>query len=427
MKKIISLKFIALLLMFLLLTSNSYMLAEKLKDEDIYSSSAVAVDATNGTVLFAKDAEKRVYPASTTKILTAILTLENLELNSPVTASQNAIYSTPYGSSSIYLKVGEVMTVKNLLYGLLVKSGNDAANVLAEAVAGDLDKFTDMMNEKALEIGCTNTHFTNAHGFHDDDHYTTALDMAKLMNYALKNDTFREIIKTKEITLSATNKTAESRLLISTNKMLNKAYPNMYYEYIIGGKTGYTDEAQGTFVGLLEKDDKSIIVAVFDSPQDINSNEGRFLDTIRISDFIFDDFSKSTVLDKTKISFNITDKNLKKQYTVSLKSDVESLSDNPLYRVSYKIDTENIADILSENDKVGTSLITAKNGNDDFYLSSSYDLQVTSVSDYKYLSLKENLLKIIIILAIVLVILILMYKRLTKKSKKKRNKTRNKI
>ena len=163
----------------------------------IYSNSAIAIDADNLSVLYGKNINTTVYPASITKIMTAILALENLNLNDSVIVSKNAI-KIPWDSSSIYLKEGEILTVKELLYGLLLNSGNDAANVLAEAVSGSIDEFIVLMNNKAKELGCSGTNFINAHGYSDDNHYTTALDIVKIFDYCIKNETFMEIISTKK-------------------------------------------------------------------------------------------------------------------------------------------------------------------------------------------------------------------------------------
>ena len=302
MKTKLKLLFVFFIICFL--TKSTF--AVRLDEDKVYCNSAVVIDSQTGAILYNKNGDKKVYPASTTKIMTAILAIENLDLNTPITASRNAIYSTPAGSSSIYLQVGEVMSVKNLLYGLLVKSGNEVGNVLGEAVSGSIDEFVDLMNKKAKELGCTNTHFSNPHGFHEDDHYTTANDMAKIMQYCIKNETFRQIVETQSIVLDATNKTATKRYLTNTNKMFDEDYPDMYYEYIVGGKTGFTDEARGTFVGYCSKDNKSIIVSVFDGSQDIyDGNEARFVDTKNLSEYIFDDFVKNDIENKDNLKFEI--------------------------------------------------------------------------------------------------------------------------
>ena len=213
---------------------------------------AVAVDVGSGRVLFSKEADRKIFPASTTKVMTAILALENLDLDQVVTVSKNVMV----GESSIYLQEGESITVRDLMYGLLLKSGNDAGVALAEAVAGSVDAFADMMNARAEELGCTNTHFTTPHGLPDPNHYTTAEDYYKVFLEAIQNETFLEIIQTPEYTIHATKPdgTVRNYSFDNGNRMLPGTEDEFSYEYMIGGKTGFTNAAQSAFVSLSEKD-----------------------------------------------------------------------------------------------------------------------------------------------------------------------------
>ena len=156
---------------------------DKLEDDMLVATTAIAVDATTGRQLYGKQEDRKIYPASTTKVLTALLVLENLDLDQEVEVSRNAIV----GESSIYLEEGEVITIRDLLHGLLLKSGNDAAVALAEAVAGNVKEFAVMMNERAAELGCVNSNFKNPHGLPNEEHYTTAEDYAKLVIEASKH------------------------------------------------------------------------------------------------------------------------------------------------------------------------------------------------------------------------------------------------
>lgn len=226
------------ILLFTLLFVSSFYCVFANESFTINSKAAVAMDADSSVILYNKDMNKKVYPASTTKILTAILAIENLDLNKSVVVSKTAI-SIPWDSSSVYLKEGEIITINDLLYCLLLNSGNDAANVLAEAVSGSIPKFVELMNLKAEELGCTNTHFNNAHGYSDDKHYTTALDMAKIFNYCIKNKIFTNIISTKSYIVNETNITNEKRYLNNTNRLILKKEDSVharYYEYCIGRK-----------------------------------------------------------------------------------------------------------------------------------------------------------------------------------------------
>ena len=410
---------IILLFIFIYLTFfifNNVYADTTLNNSQLYCKSDLIMDYESGNVLFEKNGYKKVYPASTTKILTALLAIENLDLNSNVVASKNAVYSTPIGSSVIYIKPEEVMSVKDLLYGLLVKSGNDAANVLAEAVSGNMENFIKMMNEKLQEIGCYNTHFTNAHGFHDDNHYTTVYDMAILMKHTMKNDIFREIVETREYTTQATNK-SEKRIYKNTNKMFNEKYPKMYYEYVLGGKTGYTDEARGTFVGYGKKDDKLVIVCAFDGSQNINKQEGRFLDSITLFEYAFNNFNKYKILDNNTYKFKIKDFTKNQEYTLGINNEQYALFKNDFYYSIYNLDLF-ASDISTKNinDTVGT--INIKNTGASLNTKNQYNLVLLEKKMFFDIT---DLYKYIKYFIFILCILILLFKLKKFNKRKKKN------
>lgn len=302
--------------------------AESTKEDlQIYCNSSLLMDFDSSNVLFEKNGYAKVYPASTTKILTSILVLENMDLNEKVVASKKAVDSIPIGSSIMGIKEEEVYSVENLLYGLMLPSGNDAAIVLAEAVSGNIDEFAKLMNNKAKEIGCLNTHFVNPHGFYDPNHYTTAYDMALILKYAMKYDKFRQIVETLEWELPATNKSETPRTLKNTNRLIDKDY-SIFYDYALGGKTGYTIESRGTFVGYSKKDDKLVIVSNFDGSQNINGQNARFLDTITLSEYAFNNFSKEKIITKENFKYILKDENQRKKNEVTLKDDVITLVKN---------------------------------------------------------------------------------------------------
>ena len=257
---------------------------ERLDADMLYATSAVAVDVGSGRVLFSKEADRKIYPASTTKVMTAILALENLDLDQVVTVSKNVMV----GESSIYLQEGESITVRDLMYGLLLKSGNDAGVALAEAVAGSVDAFADMMNARAEELGCTNTHFTTPHGLPDPNHYTTAEDYYKVFLEAIQNETFLEIIQTPEYTIHATKPdgTVRNYSFDNGNRMLPGTEDEFSYEYMVGGKTGFTNAAQSAFVSLSEKDGLQVATVVFGS-----TTEGKWIDTRHLADYVFAAYS----------------------------------------------------------------------------------------------------------------------------------------
>lgn len=357
-------------------------------DENVKCKKAIVMDIDSGSILYSKNGFDKVFPASTTKVLTAIIAIENLDLEKTVVASENAILSTPDGSSVMYIKIGEILTVKQLLYGLMLPSGNDAANVLAEEVSGNVEKFVEIMNEKAKKIGCTSTHFTNPHGFHDENHYSTAYDMAKILRYALKNETFREIIETKSIDIPQTNKTTTARGLINTNKMVNKKYKDTYYyEYAIAGKTGFTDEARGTLVTYGKKDNKNIIITVFDGTQ-LLGNEVRYFDAKLLFEYAFNNFDIKDIINSSSVNFDVYDKKSGYNYRLKLKDDISSLIKNKDYMISYdnlEIDF-NLLNKISNNLAIYTDLenynvgsINIKVNGDSIYLDSKCPLILTEI------------------------------------------------
>lgn len=218
------------------------------------------LDNKTEKILFSKNENEKMYPASTTKIVTAILTLENCNLDDVVTVSYNAVMSIPDGYSSAFLQIGETLTVEQLLQLLLVHSANDAANVLAEHIGGSIESFVAMMNTKVNELHLSNTHFTNTFGKHDDNHYTTAQDLATIMKYCIKNETFRKIAGSASCAIPATNKYG-ARKYNSTNELIIPN-SNYYYPNLTCGKTGYTSQAGDCLVSCSYKDDLELICVV---------------------------------------------------------------------------------------------------------------------------------------------------------------------
>ena len=255
---------------------------------DIVSQSAILIDADTGAILYEKDAHAKGYPASTTKILTGLLTIENCSLDEIVTFSSAAANSVTYEDASLGTKVGEEYTVEQALYGLLLYSANEIAYGLAEHVSGSLSAFTDLMNKRAKELGALNTHFSNASGLHDDNHYTSAYDMAMIAKGCYNNSTFVNIDSTStSYTIPPTNKTATARTFKHRHLMLKGR--EFYYEYCKGGKTGFTDEAGRTLVTFAEKDDMRLICVCFKS-----GDKERFTDTRSLFDWGFANFKKIT-------------------------------------------------------------------------------------------------------------------------------------
>lgn len=225
---------------------------------EISAKAAILISADTGEVIFEKNAHERLPMASTTKIMTALIVLENASLNDTVTVSPEAAGTE---GSSIYLFKDEKISVGTLLYALMLESANDAAAALAIHVSGSIEAFADMMNEKAASLGLTDTHFTNPHGLYDDEHYTSAYDLACIASYALKNDTFRKIVSTKRASAPMTDESA-SRLFINHNKLLK------IYDGAIGVKTGFTKKSGRCLVSAAERDRMTFVAVTLSAPDD---------------------------------------------------------------------------------------------------------------------------------------------------------------
>ncbi len=228
----------------------------------------VIYDATTGEVILGQEEDSVFYPASITKIMTALLVCENIDdLDQEITFGSAALNEMTSDSSTLTpeAQVGEKMTVRDVLYGMFLVSANECAAQLGITVAGSTEGFAEMMNERAEEIGCTNTHFVNAHGLHSEEHYTTPSDMALIMAEALKDQTFLQLVTTYEYTIEATNTTDEDRELTCSHSIVNGTIP---YAEVYAGKTGRTPEAGRTLVTAARFEDHDVIVVIMKSTED---------------------------------------------------------------------------------------------------------------------------------------------------------------
>ena len=261
------------------------------------SPSAILMEPKTGKILYSKDAFSRMYPASTTKLMTAILTLENCNLDDIVTVSHNAIYSIPVGYSHASLQEGEELTVEQLLNVLLIPSANDAAVALAEHISGSVEEFANLMNNKAKELGCLDTHFVNPNGVHDENHYSTAYDLALIGMYAMKFDDIMRIAIVNQYTLPKTNKYNETnRIFNATNGLISKNN-EYYYPNATGLKTGYTDKSGYCIVATAKKDDVELLEVVFGS----DSIKERYEDCIKLFDYGFENYSYDNLVTANEI------------------------------------------------------------------------------------------------------------------------------
>jgi D-alanyl-D-alanine carboxypeptidase (penicillin-binding protein 5/6) len=270
----------------------------------VKAKAAILIELNTDQVLLEQDADKQVYPASLTKIMTCLLTLKHGNLSDVVTVSESALENLSIYGSTAGLQVGEQLTVEELLYCMMLSSANEACNVAAEYIAGSVDAFVDMMNEEAASLGCTGTHFANPHGLHDENHYTTARDLSLITREALKNETFRTITSTVTHEVPATN-LSEPRTLTTTN-LLETPGTQYYYEYASGVKTGFTTPAGLCLISTADNGKLNLLSVVcgaeavqLDNGEQVNEN---FTETKALFEYGFSNFAYAKVLDTMPIA-----------------------------------------------------------------------------------------------------------------------------
>lgn len=308
----------ALLLLALLLSLPLPAAAQE--DLGLFCTHAILLDANHGDILYDMGSGERAYPASTTKLMTCLLVLEaidygQLSLDTQITAGDTTYQGLTGNFSTANIKVGEVLTVEELLYCLMLPSANEAANVLAVAVDGSIEDFLAHMNRRAGELGCRGTHFTNPHGMHDENHYTTAYDLALTMQACLEHELFSTITKTPKHTVPATNLSKE-RELYNTNGLVSSwTYGGYLYDKCIGGKTGSTDAAGRCLVAAAEDGDQVLISVILGSgpmsvPGEEKLKQGQFRESERLLEYGFSSFHRVTItqgdepVDKVRVTMS---------------------------------------------------------------------------------------------------------------------------
>ncbi len=258
---------------------------------DVGAEAYVVMDAATGQVLVGQNSAEARFPASITKIMTLALALENIDIATEgeqrVTVSQQAVDALIPNASMVALISGEEVSVNDLLYATQIESANDAANVLGEYIAGSMDGFVQMMNEKVRQLGLHDTHFMNPSGQPDDDHYTTAYDMAVITRWALSVPGFREIFGALSYTMQPTNRQPAGRSFNNSNLMLTQ-YSSYHYDGVVGSKTGYTDDARYTLATAVHRGDTELICIVLNN----QFNEQKYTSTIQLLDYCFDNFER---------------------------------------------------------------------------------------------------------------------------------------
>ncbi len=372
----------------------------------VSADSAVLIETSTDKILFNKNANSKLEPASVTKIMTAILTIENCNLNDTVTVPANAVSNIPEGYSIAELKPNEELTVNQLLQLLMVYSANDAANVLAFHIAGSIPNFATQMNAKLQELNIKNTHFTNPSGMHDVNHYSTAYDIALLMKYCVSNTTFQKYASLKSCEIPATN-LSDVRKYNNTNPMLNPD-SEYYYQPLIATKTGFTTPAKYCLASYAKENDLSMICVILHSEQSSN----RFAETKELFQYASKNFSFKDIAKKGDIVTQITVQDATsdtQNLDIVLNDNLHLLARSDLDSVSPQITLKNIPSApISKGELVGTATYTIDE--------QTYSIDLVAAND---VIKKSSYIYLVMLLAILIIISLLCFRK-KKKIRKKR-------
>ena len=400
MKKRYILCFIILIVLIL---SGNLSYASTVSVPYVSADSAVLIETSTAKVLFNKNENSKLEPASVTKIMTAILTIENCNLNDTVTVPANAVSNIPEGYSIAELKPNEQLTVNQLLQLLMVYSANDAANVLAFHIDGSIPKFAARMNAKLQELNIKNTHFTNPSGMHDVNHYSTAYDIALLMKYCVSNTTFQKYASLKSCEIPATN-LSDIRKYSNTNPMLNPD-SKYYYQPLLATKTGFTTPAKYCLASYAKENDLSMICVILHSEESLNRfNETKQLFQYAAKSFAFQDIAKKgdiitqiTVQDATSDTQNLD---------IVLNDNLNLLARSDLDYLSPQITLKNIPSApVSKGEIVGTATYTIDEQN--------YSIDLVAANDV--IKKSSNIYFIIALLCVLVILLLLCFVKIKRK------------
>lgn len=405
-KKIISVIIIIFIMLFNVV--NVYATEEL----DVNAKAAIIVERNTGKIIYEKETQTKNYPASVTKILTAILALENCQLDDVATVSQTAISNIPTEYIVAPLKVGEEIKIEDLLYALMLKSANDAAYVLAEHMGGSVEGFANMMNKKAEEIGCKGTHFVNPNGIHNENHYTTAYDLYLISDYAMKNETFAKIVSTYSYTLPATNKYPnKDRVMKNTNEFIN---PNsgFYNKSVKGIKTGTTIPAGNCLITDATENGMDFITVVLGA-QTANS---KFTETSKMIGYAFNNYIISSVHQKGDVIKKIEVQKAKKdnkELNLVISTNITAMHNKKININEIEPEivlNENITAPITAGQELGTIKYSIDGINYEAKLLAEKDIQKRTYE-------KEIFIAVVVILVILLLMLVA-----KKKSRKKRRR-----
>lgn len=293
-KKIICLLFAAVLLA-------TPALAAAAPEHPVAAKGAILYELNTDTVLLEQDADARLYPASTTKLMTALVAMEYGNPEDIITVPAEAVDGLFELGSASYLLAGEEISFMDLMEYMLIASGNDAANAMAIHISGSISAFADLMNNRAQELGCTNTHFVNPHGLHDEEHYTSARDLLRIAKAAMENPTIAEIVAKDEVVLPITNKHPQTTTKYTTNYLISrKSTRDYYYEGAIGIKTGTTTPAGLCLVGACVKGDYTYYTVVLGAEKGENGERNQFIETAKLFDYGAENFSQQVMLSSSE-------------------------------------------------------------------------------------------------------------------------------
>ena len=292
-------KIICLLLTAVLLATPA--LAAAAPEHPVAAKGAILYELNTDTVLLEQDADARLYPASTTKLMTALLAMEYGNPEDIITVPAEAVDGLFEQGSASYLLAGEEISFMDLMEYMLIASGNDAANAMAIHISGSISAFADLMNNRAQELGCTNTHFVNPHGLHDEEHYTSARDLLRIAKAAMQNPTIAEIVAKDEVVLPITNKHPQTTTKYTTNYLISrKSTREYYYEGAIGIKTGTTTPAGLCLVGACVKGDYTYYTVVLGAEKGENGERNQFIETAKLFDYGAENFSQQVMLSSSE-------------------------------------------------------------------------------------------------------------------------------
>lgn len=258
------------------------------------AASAILIEANTGLILFEKNAHETHYPASTTKLMTTLLAIENAQLNETVTCSYDSVYEIEFNSSRIWVDVGEELIMQDALYAILLASANDVSYAVAEHVGGTYENFIQMMNDRAAELGCKNTHFMNPHGLDDPQHYTTAYDLAQIARAVVQYPIFNQISGSRNYEMPTTNLCDETRWISNTHRFIKKSDSRYLYDGVFAGKTGYTDIARTTLVTCAKRNGLTLISVLMK----VSTGDQAYVDAANLLNFGFNNFSCYDITEK---------------------------------------------------------------------------------------------------------------------------------